>query len=47
MNQMLEILKTQNVLAGALRRMTGFVREGSYELYPTLRPAHIHTGGGT
>ncbi|MGB1595261.1 MAG: hypothetical protein ACPIOQ_21040, partial [Promethearchaeia archaeon] len=32
-NQMLEILKTQNVLAGALRRMTGFVREGSYELY--------------
>ena len=33
MNQMLEILQTQNVLAGALRRMTGFVREGSYELY--------------
>ena len=30
---MLEILQTQNVLAGALRRMTGFVREGSYELY--------------
>lgn len=32
-NQMLEILKTQNVLAGSLRRMTGFVRDGSYELY--------------